>query len=206
MPLITMLKLHRLKILQRLGHQLFRAPAVLECRYFSTFKSRHIDVPTVGPEIAPALLPYTIALMEASRLPSPLIGSSVMGLLDDLYCRPDRLAARARQLPNGFIQQINSTHEKMDAMATDFAACALQRISPKGRAMAANVPLLSPAEQFRFCRAFYRVEIFQTLFRGGAFPDNMNSWFFSRHPAWENEQLACIYSYLEIRLDQGSLT
>jgi hypothetical protein len=142
--------------------------------------------------------------MEASRLPRPLVGSSVIALLDKLYSRPDRLAACVLQLPTGLVQQINYTYDTMDAMATDFAACALKRISPRGRAISTSV-LLSPAEHFRFCRAFYRVQLFYTLFRGGAFADDMNRWFFSRHPPWENEQLGCVYRYLGTRLDQGSL-
>jgi hypothetical protein len=97
----------------------------------------------------------------------------------------------------------------MDAMATGFAACAMKRISPRGGSSKAtsttSVPL-SPAEHFRFCRAFYRVELYYTLFRWrGGLADDVNRWFFSRHPPWENEQLACVYKYLGIRLDQGSL-
>jgi hypothetical protein len=29
--------------------------------------------------------------------------------------------------------------------------------------------------------------------------------YFSRHPPWENEQLACVHRYLGTMLDQGSL-
>ena len=202
-----------------LGHHWFRAPAVLDRRHLSMSfrKKQRVDASIVRPQITPTLLPYTIALMEASRLPRPLAGSSVINLLDTLYSRPHCLAEHVRGLPTGQAQQINHTYDTIDTMVTDFAAGALDR---NGGAISTSVSL-SPAEHFRFCRAFYRVELFYTLFRSGAFDDDhmnrwflsrhppwendMNRWFFSRHPPWENEQLACVYSYLATRLDQGSL-
>ncbi|KAK3292943.1 uncharacterized protein B0H64DRAFT_476570 [Chaetomium fimeti] len=201
MPLVT--RLSRRTMLRKLGHHWFPAAAFLECRHFSmSFKENQgVDVSIVRPQIAPALLPYKIALTEASRLPRPFVGSSVITLLDKLYSRPDRLAS-STHLPVGLVQQINCTYDKMDAMVTDFAVCALKRISPRDKARSTSVPL-SPAEHFRFCRAFYRVELFYTLFQCGAFDDDMNRWFFSRHPPWENEQLACVYQYLGTRLDQA---
>jgi hypothetical protein len=211
MSLVTRLRLPRRSVPGNLSHQWFRAPAVFECRRFfmSPKNTQHTDAPrpVIRPQITPTLLPYAIALVEATRLPRPLVGSSVAALLDALYSRPDRLAAHhsVRQLPNDRVRQINSAYEMMDTMTADFAACALKRISPSGRAMSTRTPLLSPAEHFRFCRAFYRVELFHTLFGGGRFADEVNCWFLSRHAPWENEQLACVYSYLGTKLDPGLL-
>ena len=201
-----------------LGLHWFRAPAVLDGRHLSMSSKKKQGVASmVRPQITPPLLPYTIALMEASRLHRPLVGGSVLALLDTLYSRPHCLAARVRELSAGQAQQINHTYDTIDTMVTDFAAGALDR---NGGVISTSVSL-SPAEHFRFCRAFYRVELFYTLFRSGVFDDdhinrwflsrhptwenNMNRWFFSRHPPWENEQLACVYSYLATRLDQDSL-
>jgi hypothetical protein len=112
------------------------------------------DASIVRPQITPALLPYTIALMEALRLPRPLVGPSVMALLDKLYSRGDHFSTCVPQLSTGHVQQMQSTYYAIDAVATDFAVCALERISPKGTVVSANAPL-SPAEHFRFRRAFY---------------------------------------------------
>lgn len=200
----------------KLGHRWFisQQGGLLESRHFPSeigkFKeTQHVDAASaVRLRITPALIPYTIALVEASRLPRPLVERSVMDLLDKLYSRPDRLGQTAcvhsETLPSGLVQQINQTYDKIDTMTTDFAACALERISPGGRTASTSLPL-SPAEHFRFCRAFYRVELVSTLFRCGPSHEDMNRWFFSRHPPWENEQLACVYAYLETKLDQGSL-
>ncbi len=189
MPLVT--RLPRRSIPGQLRHLWIRAPAVHECRHFSMsfkksqdFHASIICLQTVRRDIAAALLPYAVALMEASRLPRPLVGSSVIALLDELYSQPNRLAARVPQLPPGLAHQINSTYDAMGSIATDFAACALKRLSSRGTSA-----LLSPAEDFRFRRAVYRVELFHTLFRGDAFADKMNSWFFSRHPPGRTSSL-----------------
>ncbi|KAL1837836.1 hypothetical protein VTJ49DRAFT_3364 [Mycothermus thermophilus] len=64
---------------------------------------------------------------------------------------------------------------------------------------------LSPHEQFRFCRAFYRVELFNMLFRGGEFSEEaVRSWFFSRLPPWELEQLGCAHLFLEMEFASGT--
>jgi hypothetical protein len=93
------------------------------------------------------------------------------------------------------------THDAIHALATDFAASAWTRISSSPSAPKSMA--LSPTEYFRFCCAFYRVELFCTLFRSGAFEDDMNPWFFSRHAPWGNEQLGCVYEQLEARFAEG---
>ena len=180
----------------------FLAPLSPARRHFSN-EGRCMDPSNIGRQITPnTILPYAVALIEASQLPRPLFDHSVISLLNDLYYRPARLAARAAQLPNSLVRRMNHTHSVILASTTDFAALALERISRKDGATSTTLPL-SPAELFRFCRAFYRVELFYTLFRCGALADDATRWFFWRQPPWENEQLGCIYRYLEAKVDQG---
>ncbi len=188
----------------RLAHRWFLTPlAPAACRHFSD-KGHGMGPPNLGHQITPnTLLPYAVALMEASRLPSPLVGGSVVALLDDLYCRPALLAARAPQLPTHLVRRMGHTHSAILALATDFAARALERIPPPSDSTIPTSLPLSPSELFRFCRAFYRVELFYRLFRDGAFADDVNRWFFWRQPAWENEQLGCVCRYLEAEVDRG---
>ncbi len=187
------------------GHHSFHAPVTLGCRHlYNDFEENRTDhASIVRSQIPPTLLPYTVALMEASRLPRPLVGRSAIALLNKLYSRPDGVAARVQELPAGQAQQINHTYDIVNAMVADFATCALERVASNSGDISSSVSL-SPAEHFRFCRAFYRVELFYTLFGCGRFNDDMNRWFFSRHSPWENEQLACVYGYLATKLDQGS--
>lgn len=63
--------------------------------------------------------------------------------------------------------------------------------------------VLSSLEYYRFCRAFYRVELFYKLFRDSE--DNPREYFpsFARLPPWENEQICCVHDYLERRFAEG---
>lgn len=207
MPSITQLPCEMVaEILGKLDHLRFLLPALLACRHFYTsFKESHgVEASILRHQITPALLPYAVALAEASRLPRPLAASSVVALLDDLYNRPARLAAQLPTIPRALVQKLGRTHDAIHALATGFATSALDCISPPSvPAGTSTEAALSPLEYFRFCRAFYRVELFYTFFRGGSFESDMNPWFFSRHPPWENEQLGCIYEYLESRFAKG---
>ncbi|KAK4233906.1 hypothetical protein C8A03DRAFT_47648 [Achaetomium macrosporum] len=172
------------EILGNLDHLQFLLPA-LACRHFYiSFKECHgVEASILCRQITPALLPYSVTLMEASRLPRPLVGSSVDSLLDELYSQPARLAARLPELPTTLIRNMSRTHNTIHTLATDFAASALERISPQS---ASTSKPLSPTEYFRFCRAFYLVDLFYTLFRH------------------DNEQLGCVYEYLEVKFAEAS--
>ena len=187
-------------VLGNLDHLRYLSPALLACRHFYTsFKESHgVEASILCRQITPALLPHAVAVMEASRLPRPLVDSSALGLLDELYRSPPRLAARMHALPPPVLRIMSCTHDAIHALATGFATRA-QELIPSGT----SGTVLSPTENFRFCRAFYRVELFYSVFRDGGFDDKMQPWFFSRHPPWENEQLASVYEYLEERFARG---
>jgi hypothetical protein len=187
-------------ILKNLDHLQWLPPALLTCRHFYvSFKESHgVEASILRHQTTPALLPHAVAVMEASRLPRPLVGSSVFGLLEELYRSPARLAARVSALPTPVVRKMARTHDAIHALATSFATTAQERISPPR-----TVTALSPSEYFRFCRAFYRAELFYTLFGHRGFNDTMKEWFFWRHRDWENEQLACVYDYLDERFTQG---
>lgn len=63
-------------------------------------------------------------------------------------------------------------------------------------------PVLSSAETFQFFRAFYRVELYFNLFRGGSFSaggdleDEQTRLFFGRYSPWALEQMACVHDLL----------
>ncbi|KAK3902172.1 hypothetical protein C8A05DRAFT_15727 [Staphylotrichum tortipilum] len=209
MPSITQLPCEMVaEILGKLDHLRFLLPALLACRHFYTsFKKSHgVKASILRRQITPALLPNAVALVEASRLPRPLAASSVVALLDDLHNRPASLAAWLPTIPTALVQKMGRTHDAIHALATGFATSALDCISPPSApaGTATEAAALSPLEYFRFCRAFYRVDLFYTLFRGGSFESDMNPWFFSRHSLWENEQLGCVYEYLEARFAKAS--
>ena len=166
-------------ILRNLDHLRFLPQALLACRHFSTsFQESHgVEASILRRQITPTLLPHAVALMEASRLSRPLDDAgALVGLLDELHRFPARLAARASTLPPAVLRVMGRTRDAIHALATGFATSARQGISPS----ATTRVVLTPTEYFRFCRAFYRVELFYTLFRDSAFEDSLNLLFFGR--------------------------
>ncbi|KND92089.1 hypothetical protein TOPH_03424, partial [Tolypocladium ophioglossoides CBS 100239] len=187
--------------------------SLLVCRHFysSMKESSGVEATIVQQQITPALLPYSVAVMEASRLPYPRIEDSVRNLLDTLFHEPAQLTSRVRTMPRRLIGIMARTHDVVHRLATDFATDSWARLSQADASSASKSLSLSPAEYFRFCRALYQVELFYSLFRGepgdstGTFEESMNPWFFSRQPPWENEQLGCVQEFLEAKLAEASL-
>jgi hypothetical protein len=205
MPSITALPYEIVaEILKNLDHLRSLGPAVLACRHFyASFKASHgIDAAILRRQIPSSLLPYAVAVMEAARLPRPLLAVSVVSLLDELDSKPTHLAARLSTLPTSLLWKMGRTHDAIHAMASDFAARALKGIS---RRSASASTALSPSEWFRFRRAFYRVELFYSIFRDGAIETRVmtNPWFFARYSPWEIEQMGCVCEYLEARFAEG---
>ncbi|KAF5485986.1 hypothetical protein CGCF413_v014070 [Colletotrichum fructicola] len=187
-------------------------PALLSCRHiYSSYKqSPNIAAAILRQKVTPALLPCAVAASEAYSLPRPRDGDTIQGLLDALYQEPLSLANRVTSLPMTTLMGMSRTHDMILALTTEFANDAWDRL----RQADDSLPLtasLSTTEQFRFCRSFYRIEIFYGLFTGRSsnpntiFEESVNSWFFSKHPLWENEQLGCIHDFLEARLAKASI-
>ncbi|KAH6618377.1 hypothetical protein B0J18DRAFT_437206 [Chaetomium sp. MPI-SDFR-AT-0129] len=204
MPSITQLPCEVVGlVLKSLDHPRYLCSALLTCRHFySSFKESHgVRTSILRHQVTPALLPYAVAVAEAAQLPRPLSSASISSLLDELYKTPARLAARMSTLPASTVQSMSLTHDTIHTLAMDFATKAHALIPP----FPTCTPVLSPSEYFRFCRAFYRVELFYIMSREYEFEALTQSLFFSRHHPWENEQLASVYEYLEARFAEASL-
>ncbi|KAH0424227.1 hypothetical protein CcaCcLH18_11663 [Colletotrichum camelliae] len=187
-------------------------PALLSCRHiYSSYKqSPNIAAAILRQHVTPALLPYAVAASEAYSLPRPRDGDTIQGLLNTLYEEPMSLADRLTSLPITTLMGMSRTHNGILALTTDFANDAWNRLRQADDSLPATVSL-STTEQFRFHRAFYRIQMFYGLFAGKSsnpntvFEENVNRWFFSKHPLWENEQLGCIHDFLEARLAKASI-
>ncbi|KAK4183099.1 hypothetical protein QBC35DRAFT_394605 [Podospora australis] len=198
-------------ILSNLDHPRHLLSALLICHHFYTsFKETPgIFSSILRNQLTPALVPLSVSLVEASRLPRPLEETTVLALLDELYNTPTHLVSRlpVSTLPVDVLQKMSRTHEAIHAMTTKFATSALDCISP-ANGSSSPVVNLSPGEYFRFCRAFYRLELFYILFRGktGEFWDETTAsrLFFSRNPIWENEQLFSVYDFLNHQFGEAS--
>ncbi|KAI5457678.1 hypothetical protein BGZ63DRAFT_427714 [Mariannaea sp. PMI_226] len=213
MPSITTLPCEVVaSIFRKFDNIRWLTPSLLSCRHLhSSFKeSSGVQAEIIRRQIPSPLLPYSIALAEAHRLPRPLAISSVHQLLDTLYHDPENLVARLQNIHLPLALKMGCTHDAIHDFVIDFAEDALGLLFPENQA-ALDQFTLSPTEYLRFCRAFYRTELFFVLFgtdppstESGAFSGSENELLFSRHSPWENEQIACVYDFLEKRFSQAS--
>lgn len=188
----------------------FLPPTLLTCRqFYAAFKEYpNILIEIMRQQVTSDLLPYSVAVVEASRLPHPRTSVGIQTLLDTLYDDPAQLVARLQMMTLSDMLRMGRTHDVIHDLATDFAADAWDLLSHGDSGVSGKL-VLSPKEYFRFCRAFYRVELFCTLFRGEgiARPTAVDKseirGYLSRHPPWENEQICCVHDFLEKRLSTG---
>lgn len=198
-----------ISILRELGNVRFLLPSLLTCRHvYSCFKENPgVAAEILQRQIPPAIIPYSIAVLEASHL-SPRNETSVIGLLDTLYTQPSKFTGRLRTMPVPLLTRMGHTHEVIHELATDFASSAWTRLSKDQGSEVAGSLVLSSSEYLRFCRAFYRVELYFRLFcyRDPSTPvPPHEDRFFSNQPPWEKEQLASVLDFLELKLSKGKL-
>lgn len=150
-------------------------------------------------QITPALLPYSVAWLESSRLPKPPTSNSIDELLDTLYNEPVQLEARVKKLSQRDLVHLGHLHDVIGSLATNFMRQAWVFLVPR-------LPVLSSTEHYRACRAFYRFELLCSLFRSTSDASEEGferRLFLSRHAPWENEQIGCIHDFLEQKLSRG---
>jgi hypothetical protein len=122
-------------------------------------------------------------------------------LLTEFHKQPASLAERLlATMPDPLLRQMSDTDDVIRALATDFASRELGRMSPRIVSISGGP---SPTEYTRFCRAFYRVDLFYTVFGTPGFQEAADHWFLRRLSPWENEQLGCVYDYLEAKFREG---
>lgn len=120
-------------------------------------------------------------------------------LLEMLYDRPSDLVNNMLFSVTIFdLHVMERRYDKFSELASDFAEVAWSRLNENDGSLPEEITL-SSAEHDRFCRAVYRLEIFHIL--EGVLKnhgDAVYDLFFLRHSPWENEQMACIYHFLEV--------
>ncbi|EPE32081.1 hypothetical protein GLAREA_12163 [Glarea lozoyensis ATCC 20868] len=191
-------------ILRNLDNVRDLLPCLLTCQHVhTTFKEYPMLKEDIfRRQVIPTLLPYSIALVKASHLPVPHTSSSIQALLATLYDEPGQLVTLLNTMPLSDFSQMGHIHDVIESLAISFAndSWALQRHDDP------SLPddlVLSEKEHFRFCRAFYRAQLFFNLFPGTEDEpyDTAESrdvvWFLSMHAPWENEQLSCVQDYLQ---------
>lgn len=198
--------------------------ALLASRHiYDSFKAiPGIEASIIQRQVTPNLVPYAVAVLEASHLPRSrhLITGVVSAdrkavdrLLDELNDQPAELSARLSSMPRSQLRRISDMHDLIHALSLSFADEAWGRICGGSSDEAVTGVVLSADEYSRFCRSFYRAELFYSLFRfdGGnadiinplGFEEIMSLKFFGPSPPWENEQLCCVNEFLESKFSKG---
>ncbi|KAJ0317779.1 hypothetical protein COL5a_010967 [Colletotrichum fioriniae] len=98
-------------------------------------------------------------------------------------------------------------HDWVTTLALSYAAGAKIHLSSDITTSPETIDL-SPSEYSRFCRAFYRVDLFYVLFGAvGNFNglSGTGNLLFHRHPPWENEQLGCVHDFVEAKFLEASV-
>ncbi|KAI0859073.1 hypothetical protein F4860DRAFT_526634 [Xylaria cubensis] len=192
-------------VFKQLDRIQFLLPCLLTCRhfYYSYKADPSSAIEILEQQVGPALLSYSIAVQEASSSPSPHVRLSTTELLETLRIKPSILINRLRDYPLIALVQLGHTHDLVEKYANGLARFAWgQAQYYRGRSRPDRFSL-SPTEEFRFYRAFYRVQLYIRLFRDDNTQiDQQVDMFFSGHSPWENVQLACVYQYLDYRVSQ----
>ncbi|KAF6791032.1 hypothetical protein CSOJ01_14430, partial [Colletotrichum sojae] len=142
---------------------------------YASFKAvPGIEASIIRRQVTPGLVPYAIAVLEASHLPRErhlITGvvsadrKAIIRLLDELNDRPTELLARLSSMPRSDLRKISDMHRLIHTLSMDFANNAWSHICGGNSAEAVTAVVLSAEEYRRYCRSFYRAELFYSLFR-----------------------------------------
>lgn len=164
--------------------------------------SQSLIVSTVlSNEIHPAVLPHAIAVLEASSI-QPWRKREVEGFLERY---PESYSQQPRSIQTlSQASTIIKLHRHVQFFTEDFCTSILS-VHPITKVPENTYIPPSAKELCRIQTAFYKFELFCTLFRSQRLTqkeeDRFNSseqqeLFLEKFKLWENEQLACVYDYL----------
>ncbi|KAJ4257554.1 hypothetical protein NW762_008678 [Fusarium torreyae] len=228
MASISSLPLHLVaEILQLLDNIQQLPPILLSHRLFY---SAYLDTPALPLDILRSqipdhLLPLAVAAYRSQKSIRDLNDIDVEGFLTKCYDNPLRdVDGSQLHLSVGQALQIGRIDDAMSELREEFTSCSLSKLyGVRQDDSMLNERGLSPDETYRISRALYRFQIYRNLFldkeqeldlfsplndkeeeEEDTKPDlNQKKLFFDRHSPWVNEQLACVYDYLETRLTGG---
>ncbi|RSL85790.1 hypothetical protein CEP51_003143 [Fusarium floridanum] len=234
MASITSLPLHLVAdILRLLDNIQLLPPVVLSHRIFY---SALLDTPSLPLDILRSqipenLLPLAIAAYTSQKSVRDLHGLDAESFLTKCYDTP---LGGLLHLSLGQAIQVGRIDDALSELRDEFTLCSLRRLyGVNSDEPISDDQGLSAGEEYRISRALYRFQIYRNLFldkevldkEQDLFPSGygdddyyddeeedtkpekkQKKLFFDRHSPWVNEQLACVYDYLETRLTGVMLT
>lgn len=214
MATISSLPLHLLADILRMVANVQHLPAVLLSHRI--FYTAFLDAPSLPADILRLqlpdhLLPLALAAYASQKSVRDKNGLDANQFLTECYDKPfNALGGHYITLDQAL--HISRLDDALTELRSEFCESTLQKLYGLGRddPISAAQQRLSAGELYRISRALYRFQIYGNLFldqEEGAEPNEaQKALFFDRHSPWVNEQLVCIYDYLETRLTGGALT
>ncbi|KAF5561651.1 hypothetical protein FPHYL_6057 [Fusarium phyllophilum] len=229
MASILSLPLHLIADILRLLHSIQELPSILLSHrifYSALLDTPSLPVDIIRNQIPTNLLPLAFTAFTSHKSVRDRSDTSVEEFLTHCYNNSMRNVDGSQlHLTVGEAVEVVRVNDALSSLRDEFAWCTLRKLYGVNQ----DEPIesdedLSPSENYRISRAFYRFQIHRNLFLGkeeeiglfSSYDDDededsssdseLKKLFFDRHSPWVNEQLACVYDFLETRLTGVMLT
>ncbi|KAF4464336.1 hypothetical protein FALBO_8837 [Fusarium albosuccineum] len=228
MASISSLPLHLVADILGLLDNIQQLPPVLLSHRI--FYSALLDTPSLPldilrTQIPENLLPLAVAAYTSQKSIRDLNGIDAETFLTKCYDQPlQDVGGHQLHLTLAQALQVGRIDDALSELRDEFTLCSLRRLYGVNHDdPISDDQALSAGEAYRISRALYRFQIYRNLFldkeedlfpsydqdedEDDSSPDkDQKKLFFDRHSPWVNEQLACVYDYLETRLTGVMLT
>ncbi|KAF5989306.1 hypothetical protein FBULB1_1049 [Fusarium bulbicola] len=228
MASILSLPLHLIADILRLLDNIQELPPILLSHrmfYSALLDTPSLPVDIIRSQIPDNLLPLAFTAFKSQKSVRETSSISVEEFLTHCYNNSVRNVDGSQlHLTVGEAVEVVRVNDALSGFRDEFALCSLRKLHGVNQ----DTPIesdqgLSPGEYYRISRAFYRFQIHRNLFLDkeqeiDLFPsyddeeedssseNELKKLFFDRHSPWVNEQLACVYDFLETRLTGVMLT
>ncbi|KAF5631539.1 uncharacterized protein FTJAE_7871 [Fusarium tjaetaba] len=229
MASILSLPLHLIADILRLLDNIQELPPILLSHrifYSALLDTPSLPVDIIRSQIPDNLLPLAFTAFKSQKSVRETNGISVQEFLTHDYNNSVRNVDGSQlHLTVSEATEVVRVNDALSGLRDEFALCSLRRLHRVNQdASLGSGQGLSPGEYYRISRAFYRFQIYRNLFLDKeqeidlfpsyddeededlSFDNELKKLFFDRHSPWVNEQLACVYDFLETRVTGVMLT
>ena len=178
--------------------------------FYSAYQdSPSLPIDILRRQVGESLINLAIAALVSENDIRKLQDIDVYTFLTEYYDRPFELLDDHVHLTLAQALRVGRLHNAVELIRDEFSKRALSRLYNlnKEGPLSESRKRLSSGEDYRICRALYRIHTFNNLFLSCSEPDEHlkteKTLFFERHSSWVNEQMFCVFDYLEDRLHVG---
>jgi hypothetical protein len=178
------------------------------------FYSAYQDTPSlaldiVRRQVGDELMSLAVVALVSEREIRERRGVEPEAFLTKYYDKPFELLHDHAHPTLAQALRMGALHNAVEILQGDFSQRALSRLYNLNKEGPLSEPRrrLSTGERHRIARALYRLHIYNNLFLSS--PSQVLSrksekaMFFERHSPWVNEQMFCVFDFLEDRLHVG---